>query len=490
MAEGFLDLPTEVRDVVYRFLLLSSRCFNADTAGRTYVMCPAILRANRVTYFEATRVLYQENDFVHVNLWGQAGTRLRGWSKRIAGLDFQLSVEACCPALTVNVGLGNLPMENSAVTSTFLIFPESLEALVERFYDYTIDGGDIDEIDLIEPLAVSLELRSKILSKRRTMQEDLLMPFRRLTGFADVEILGCVNEELRDTMQHRLTHLPSPESFAESLEHLFQRGKEAYERGRWNEARDNWLSMLKYYEYIDAITDSVFPLDSSNESLLEAFVELRPMTYWAKLGVLRVGLRLEDHSTVLRDLWECEFEDEEGMSALMTAQFHLGMVMAYHADGFVKLGREAFKDAQDIIAVEAYRYTGQVVAIMNTVSYAYKWHEDPTSQFLCAWEHCWELLNEEEVSEDEADAGSADGEEDAGGVEMADVHYEVDDFDGAGTADDGDIEWQTMVDESSNPLSEATTRYDEYDLGARMNANVEAHTVHAREVDEQSFVDW
>ncbi|MCJ1317814.1 hypothetical protein MMC15_003141 [Xylographa vitiligo] len=419
MPVGLLDLPTEVRDCIYRHLLLSSQCFNANNAGHKYEMYPAILRANRVTHHEATRVLYQENDFVRVILWGQAGARLSGWLKEIADIEFQPWVKACRPALTVSVGLGNMPVKCTTVAASFLIFPESLEMSVGGFHDYTIAGEDVDGVDPIGQLAISLELRSTVLSKRRMTQDDLLRPFRSLTGFADVKIVGHSDEELRDTMVHRMTHLPSPGQFSDSLEDFFQRGKEAYERRCWNEARHNWNFMQKYYEHIDTIVRSRFSLEESTGLLHQAVVDSRPLTHHAQLGILKAGLYLEDYSTVLRDLWVWEFEEEE-MSALMKAKFFLGLAMAYHMEGFIGLGREAFKDVQDILAIEADRYTGQLVTIMDTIARAHDPLEEPSSHFLCAWEHCWELLNGEEV---------LDGEEDASSMEIGDAQKEVEDCD-------------------------------------------------------------
>ena len=302
MPVEFLDLPAEVRDCIYRPLLLSSQCFNANSAGHKYEMYPAIMRANRVTSAEATRVLYQENDFVRINLWAQAGDRLHGWLRKNTDIDCRLWVETCRPALTVNVGLGGMAIKSAPIHSAFVIFPESLEVLVECFCDYAIGGWEEDGDDPIGQLAVSLELRAMLLSKRRMTQEDLLLPFRRLTGFADVQILGCASEEVRDSMVHQMTHLPRPDQFSASLDDLLHRGTEAYARGRFHEARHTWRSMLKYYEHIDTIIDARFALDESIGLLQEALVDGRPRIHSAELGVLKAGLRLEDYATVLRDL--------------------------------------------------------------------------------------------------------------------------------------------------------------------------------------------
>ncbi|MCJ1433312.1 hypothetical protein MMC27_002671 [Xylographa pallens] len=483
MPVGFLDLPPEVRDCVYRPLLLSSQCFNAENAVHKYEMCPAIIRAKRVTYYEATRVLYQENDFVRINLRGQAGDKLHGWLKKIADIDFRPWVAACHPALTVHVSLSNMSIKSTQLKSTFLIFPESLEVLVECFYDYAVGGWEEDGTDPIGQLAVSLELRSMLLSKRRVTQEDLLMPFRHLTGFADVKILGCTSEGIRDIMVHRMTHLPSPEQFSDSLEYLLQCGKEAYALGCLNEARHKWKLMLKYYKHIDTIIDSRFSLDESVGLLHEAVMDSRPMIHSAALGVLKAGLHLEDYPTVLRDLWVWEFE-EENIGALIEAQFYLGLAMAYHAEGFSRLGREAFKGAQDIIAIEAYQYTGQLVAIMNTISWACQSVDDPGSQFSCAWEQCWALLDME---------ADLDEKEDAGSMEMDDAQTEFADFGGmggTGPAEEGGIEVGTMMDDSAEAISEMGTRYDEYEIRVEGNTDVIEGDRHPPEADEQGWVDW
>ncbi|MCJ1389433.1 hypothetical protein MMC18_002290 [Xylographa bjoerkii] len=480
MPTEFLDLPREIRDSIYRSLLLSSQCFNGDKAGHRYEMHPAIIQVNRVISYEATRVRYQENDFVRIILRGEAGVRLSGWVTKIAKIDLQPWVEACRPALTVDVGLNNVPLKSTAITSSFLIFPESLEVLLECFLDYTISAWDVGDIDPIGQLAISLELRPTLLSKRRMTQEELLVPFKSLTGFADVEILGCIDKELRATMIHQMTHLPSPEQFLGGLEYFFVRGKEAYKRGCRNEARHSWILMQKYHEHIDTIIDSRFSLEESVGLLLEAVIDSRPMIHSAKLGVLKAGLHLKDYTAVLRDLREWDVEEEE-MSPLKKVQFKLGMAMAFHAEDFIRSGREALKDAHDIVAIEAYRYTGQLVAIVNKISWSHELFEDARSQFFCAWEHCWELLDdEEELGE----------QEDASDMEIDNVQQELDESDETSAGDNGGTDLGTMVTDSSKPVADMSTRDKEYEMCTEENMEVTGDVLHAPEAVEQDWVDW
>ena len=180
-------------------------------------------------------------------------------------------------------------------------------------------------------------------------------------------------------------------------------------------------------------------------------------------------------------MWEIE---EENMGALMEAQFYLGLAMAYHTEGFVRLGREAFKDAQDIIAIEAYQHTGQLVAIMNAISWAGKSVEDPASQFFCAWEQCWELLDMEADSDEDENARSLVTDDTP---TESDVSEE---FGGILPVEDGGIEFRTMVNDSPEPVPEMRTRYDGYEIRVEGNADVAEGVWHAPEADERGWVDW
>ncbi|MCJ1290730.1 hypothetical protein MMC34_002272, partial [Xylographa carneopallida] len=85
------------------------------------------------------------------------------------------------------------------------------------------------------------------------------------------------------------------------------------------------------------------------------------------------------------------------------------------------------------------------------------------AQFFCAWEHCWEFLNEEYILDD--DSGVS-------GVDSDDVQTGFDNFDVTGMAEDEEMETEIVVNASSELVLGMDMQGDEYNVIAEANISV------------------
>ncbi|MCJ1433311.1 hypothetical protein MMC27_002670 [Xylographa pallens] len=408
MSGNFGKLPREIRDKVYSQLLVSSHTFNVDAAYRPcYDMQPAILHVNKQISAEATRALYKDNRFIVLNLRGKA-ERSFAWFSRIPE-EYTLplfNVEDA--ALTITISCIDADRDDLAINRVFMLFPESLDAVLESLWDFIIGAFEVDYVEPILLLKISLVLHPILLSRRDAMQKDLLKPFERLVGFGEVEIHGCADEEFKSTMLDRMRQFPTPEYFHDSLQHYLGMGQKAYQLKRYNEAIHYWRLAGKYHASIATIARTWISADGDDsvELLLAAVTDSGPILHIAKLGILKAGLRLRAYFFVLREFFTWESENEE-LSPLLRAQVQIVASMAFHGSSLFDQGKKAFIQAQNIISLEAIPHMDHLLAIMKDISWVRQWHCNRQGHsFFSAWRSFWDLVEIDEKAKTEAGASS------------------------------------------------------------------------------------
>ncbi|MCJ1317813.1 hypothetical protein MMC15_003140 [Xylographa vitiligo] len=403
MSGDLVKLPREVREKIYAQLLVSGYTFDADAARRpNYSAQPAILQTNKQISAEATRTLYKDNLFVVLNLKGKADRNF-AWFIRIPDLECLPRFNVDEAALTINISFIDADRDDRETKRVVVFFPESLDRVLESVWDFMIGAWQLNNVEPIQLLKISLVLHPTLLSRRAATQKDLLKPFERLVGFGEVDIQGCADKEFHDNMLNRMKLAPTPDYFHEGLRHYVLMGKEAYHRERYNEAIHHWTLAGKYHGSTAAVARAWIRAggDHSAELLLDAAHDSGPLLQVAKLGILKARLRRRDYLFVLRDFHTWELDDEE-LSPLLRAQVHVVASMAYHGSSLFDLGKKAFFHAQNIIVLEAVQHMDPFLAIMDDASWAEQWHMTrPGCSSFSAWKSCWDLI---EIEDEQADA--------------------------------------------------------------------------------------
>ncbi|MCJ1418655.1 hypothetical protein MMC32_005004 [Xylographa parallela] len=406
MLGNFAKLPREIRDKVYDQLLVSSHTFNADAAHHPYYdIQPAILQVNKQISAEATRALYKNNRFIVLNIRGKA-ERSFAWFIHFPEENFLHLFNVEDAALTITISSIDADQDDLETNRAFVLFPESLDAVLESLWDFIIGAWEVDHVEPILLLKMSLVLHPTLLSRRDAIQKDLLKPFERIVGFGEVEIHGCADEEFKSIMLNRMRQFPTPEYFRESLQQYLGMGQKAYQSKRYNEAIHHWRLAGKFHASIAAIARTWIPADGDNsvELLLTAVTDSGPMLHIAKLGILKAALRLREYLFVLREFFTWESEDKE-LSPQVEVQVQIVASMAFHGSFLFDQGKKAFVHAKNIISLEAMQQMDHLLAIMKDISWVEKWHRNlPGHSFFLAWRSYWNLVEVDEETNMQAGA--------------------------------------------------------------------------------------
>lgn len=138
---GFLALPGEIRNEIYRMLLTTRYTFPNDFLKTPLSLHPAILRVNRQINEEATNVLHGDN------YWIIAQINIHQWPGANAIIPFVSRKDPShikYPALHVKL---DLLCESMATESTTLIMGvESLPFFLHELRSRSVSGGRADDL--------------------------------------------------------------------------------------------------------------------------------------------------------------------------------------------------------------------------------------------------------------------------------------------------------------------------------------------------------
>lgn len=224
-----LSLPRELRDQIYRELLLADKV-HAKEAFK-YALEPAILRVNKQLYKECTRILYEENTWVLITVnW-------RNLQKIFPKANYppvshspagHLDAFNRKPALQVD--LRDQCIETQSVQESML----SIAYHVYRVFRYVTGGHNPKQIDL----SVRFDPR---LSRKPEVREDLLLYLRDIRGVGKTAVTGI---ETTSTANELATLMMAP---MKSLDELFERADAYKKRGDRQLALGNSIDGMRIY---------------------------------------------------------------------------------------------------------------------------------------------------------------------------------------------------------------------------------------------------
>lgn len=201
-----LNLPRELRDQIYRELLLADK---VCAATFKYALEPAILRVNRQVHKECIPILYEENTWVLItvnccnllNSYLKVNVNYPIVSHSPAG---HLDAFFRKPALQVDVR--DQGIETQSAQESMLFIAHDLK----RGLKYLAAGHDPKQIDF------SLRFDPRI-SRKPEVREDLLFCLRDIRGVGKTVVTGI---ETTSTANELATLMMTP---MKSLDELFER---------------------------------------------------------------------------------------------------------------------------------------------------------------------------------------------------------------------------------------------------------------------------
>ena len=181
---GFLALPGEMRNEIYRMLLTTRYNFLLDESSRDpQSLHPVILRVNRQINEEATNVLHGDN------IWIIAQINSPQWPDPNSIVPFVSRKDPSCiryPALHVKL---DLPHETTATESTTLIMGvESLPFFLDELRRRSVLRRS--GIDDLKAAGLTLRLYSSPFHSQPMLQSICLEPFTTVRGFGRFRVMG------------------------------------------------------------------------------------------------------------------------------------------------------------------------------------------------------------------------------------------------------------------------------------------------------------
>ncbi|KAI9872137.1 MAG: hypothetical protein M1830_002031 [Pleopsidium flavum] len=256
---GLLEIPGEIRNKVYRELLITDKVRNKDGIC---ILEPAILRTCRQIHKEASTILYGENKWVvftfnfhgFVGAWKRAGFP-------ILSTNHINSIQS--PALKVDYR--DHYFLHQYAQEYFVVTEYDLPAICRAFWgDQKLDHAEF---------TITLNVRDE--SCRREMQLQLLDPFREVRGVGGVKVVGAQPsswaEQLQVVMKTPLT----------KFEDVYERAYTYQQRGDKYMVLGRLEDMSRYYiggcVYIDScIRSSLQKLEGGDaEGKWAAFMSIK-----------------------------------------------------------------------------------------------------------------------------------------------------------------------------------------------------------------------
>ncbi|KAL9121802.1 MAG: hypothetical protein Q9187_001639 [Circinaria calcarea] len=278
---GFLDLPPEIRHMVYRKLLSTSETYQGyrdfDPPRSDYQLYPSILRVNHRIYQETHRILYDENAWIILKtVFDNSGDASYPWDHHPIKLAKEVPA-VHRQALTIIIKKRETSFKQRLFT--FILGPESLERFIMcMLQTITNLAGDQSTRDL----SVQLLLARSRAHSRNQLQRLLLTPFFDVQGFTAVSIVGNVD---CDFGIHLFTQMIGPMDNAGRIktivQNLVSRGHAASSQGRTFEACIVWRDAIRYTLHFNSLCHAgLGPASAPVAQAIKAqLVEVRFATY-------------------------------------------------------------------------------------------------------------------------------------------------------------------------------------------------------------------
>ena len=223
----FLDLPSEVRLIVYRYLLLTKLNKFVEPAFNMgqHDLHPAILQTCKLIKKEASAVLYGENSFVQIVHDDPAflGQLIR-YEVSLLCDRYPQQLDRMC---SLEVTIITQP-DTSSKTYHMMIASEDLELMCPLLWT-SLGRGHVD-------MDVHLDFRAYVnaITLPQNRQDELLIPFKTVFRASSITVKGAINGTLAAEVEHAPLKFisMSAEELLELMRWLRRKGEQYQKAGR------------------------------------------------------------------------------------------------------------------------------------------------------------------------------------------------------------------------------------------------------------------
>ncbi len=195
---GFLDLPGEIRNIIYRMLLTKTYAYQQNTF--IYApLHPTILRSNRQIHSEAVDILHGEN------IWIIAKISTVNWpltSQLVPNVSRKDASKIKFPSLRINFAV---PTTSEVPQShmTLIMGEESIELFIRWLWRMSYR---VDTYKEFRTSSLNLTLRETPFHNKSELQSTCLKPFGLVCGLRNLTVQGRFEPACVEEILHRAEH--------------------------------------------------------------------------------------------------------------------------------------------------------------------------------------------------------------------------------------------------------------------------------------------
>jgi hypothetical protein len=250
----FLSLPAEIRNAIYRMLLTTPYTYVDGDRISYFQRSPPIWLANKQLADEATKVLYDENEFVTVAM--TAGpSALRSLSLPIFSdvpIFHNLRPEQIAkPVLKIRIDKQEENPGGSRTQINFVTGTQGIFQVIQAIWSVMMcsDLGDNKRY-----MSLKLDFQNKVSSRQKDFVHDVLDPWTQLHDIREVSLAGNISEGILSNLAQSITSVPQPENVTRwigahqcKIEDCLRRKDYPAARSMWRHLRSHWF----YYHFLN-----------------------------------------------------------------------------------------------------------------------------------------------------------------------------------------------------------------------------------------------
>jgi hypothetical protein len=342
----FLNIPLELRDIIYGMLLTTPYCtiFDSTWSSLEFHLHTAILLVNKQVSAEAMRVLYQRNHFIILKTTG-VGLALHSVPQ------FKLLPESKVtnPVLLIKVAVTDSRRMELVDPRTVLTTSDGLQSIIDAIWQFEDDERpSYRESIYTSDMSLTLDYNPKAVSRYHLMSNLILRPWNQIHDLKELVLIGDIEEATREHLEKSILEGPFPSEVAIKLAEYHSHAEREFERTEYNAARWWCKSMEEYWDYLF----NLVPCWEGDE-LWEVLEKSLPILYELRLKLVKSYLGQLEYKNARHNADEARsrmiVEECPIPTLLMQTKFHLSAALAHSALGKTKRGTDDLDKATEIL---------------------------------------------------------------------------------------------------------------------------------------------
>lgn len=266
---GLLGLPAEIRNEIYRHLLLAQRTKRHFGPGfASYSLHPNILRTSRQIYNEAIAI-FQENQFIRLTTpWTFFKQDVMSQGKLPLIAEKKASL---CELWHMKVVLDFTGCDSvEGISYDFIMCIEDLPHLCRLLFYTSCQWMDFNSKLHITLIVQDPSSDTTSSALPQALQEDLVMPFAILKGLGSLAVKGLNSKSVQKKVKKAMKKPnPSAGDYLEAAARLKDEGNTAFKAGQYQ------LSIKIYFQAYEAMH---FIVDGKRFAImLDGYFKTRPV---------------------------------------------------------------------------------------------------------------------------------------------------------------------------------------------------------------------